>query len=40
MNAVWDEWMTVAAPTRTTVEARLYRNDILIEITITAALPE
>lgn len=40
MNAVWDEWMTVAAPARTTVEARLYHNDVLIEITVTAALPE
>jgi enamine deaminase RidA (YjgF/YER057c/UK114 family) len=38
MNAVWDEWMTVAAPARTTVEARLYHNDVLIEITVTAAL--
>lgn len=40
MNAVWDDWMTVAAPARTTVEARLYHPDVLIEITVTAALPE
>ncbi len=38
INEVWDNWVNAqTAPARTCVEARLAREDILIEITITAA---
>jgi enamine deaminase RidA (YjgF/YER057c/UK114 family) len=38
MNAEWEAWMPVgAAPARTTVEARLARSDLLVEITVAAA---
>lgn len=38
MNAVWDQWVAPDhAPARATVEARLARPELLIEIGITAA---
>jgi enamine deaminase RidA (YjgF/YER057c/UK114 family) len=38
MNAVWEEWIPEgSAPARTTVEARLASNSLLVEITVTAA---
>ena len=39
MNAVWDEWVdSTNPPARATVEARLARTDLLVEIVIVAAL--
>lgn len=39
MNAVWDEWVPVGnTPPRATVEAKLARPEILIEITVVAAI--
>jgi enamine deaminase RidA (YjgF/YER057c/UK114 family) len=38
MNAVWDEWVAAGnAPPRATVEAKLARPEILIEIIVVAA---
>ena len=39
MNAAWEAWLPAgAAPARTTVEARLASPDLLVEVTIVAAL--
>ena len=39
MNDVWDAWLVPGtAPVRTTVEARLYAPEVLVEITVVAAL--
>ncbi len=39
MNQVWESWLPRgAAPARTTVEARLASENLLFEITVTAAL--
>lgn len=38
MNAVWDAWVAPGhTPPRATVEARLARNEVLIEIVVVAA---
>ena len=38
MNEVWSQWLSPGqAPTRTTVQARLARPEILVEITVIAA---
>ncbi len=38
MNAVWDSWICRDSPCcRATVEARLARTDMLIELVVTAA---
>lgn len=38
MNAVWDAWVpTGAAPARTTVQAALATDQLLVEITVVAA---
>lgn len=38
MNLVWDEWVSAGnAPPRATVEAKLARPEILIEIIVVAA---
>lgn len=38
MNAVWDEWVPAGhAPARGCVEAKLAREDILVEIRVVAA---
>jgi len=38
MNSVWDQWITPShAPARACVEAKLADEDILVEISITAA---
>lgn len=40
MNEVWDKWVLQGStPARATVEARLARPDLLVEIAVTAALP-
>jgi enamine deaminase RidA (YjgF/YER057c/UK114 family) len=40
MNSVWDAWVhPEAKPARATVEAKLVRPDVLLEIVATAALP-
>lgn len=37
MNAVWDAWVAEGqAPARACVEARLARNELLVEMTVTA----
>jgi len=39
MNAVWDEWVVKGhTPARACVEARLARSDLLVEVSIIAAL--
>jgi len=39
MNAVWDQWLPKGvAPARATVEAKLCEPDILVELSVTAAL--
>ncbi len=39
MNEVWDAWVEPgSAPGRTTVEARLARPEVRVEITVVAAL--
>ncbi|MFF1875030.1 RidA family protein [Streptomyces sp. CB03911] len=39
MNLAWDAWVPAgAAPARATVEAQLYRPEVLVEIIVTAAL--
>ncbi|MBB3103097.1 RidA family protein [Azomonas macrocytogenes] len=41
MNEVWDAWVAPGAtPARTTVEAKLYRPEVRVEISVTAALSE
>jgi len=38
MNAAWDAWVSTSnAPPRATVEARLARPELLVEIVIVAA---
>jgi len=38
MNTVWDEWVAAGnAPPRATVEAKLARPELLVEIIIVAA---
>lgn len=40
MNDVWDAWIPEgAAPARVCVEARLYVPQVLVEISVVAALP-
>jgi enamine deaminase RidA (YjgF/YER057c/UK114 family) len=40
MNSVWDQWLPKGvAPARATVEAKLCEPDILVELSVTAALP-
>ena len=40
MNAVWDQWLPKGtAPARATVQAKLCEPEILVEISIVAALP-
>lgn len=37
-NAVWDDWLQgCIAPPRTCVQAPMYRPDVLVEVTVTAA---
>ncbi|GAA1190151.1 enamine deaminase RidA (YjgF/YER057c/UK114 family) [Kitasatospora gansuensis] len=39
MNLAWDAWVPAdAAPARATVQAPLYRPEVLVEILVTAAL--
>jgi enamine deaminase RidA (YjgF/YER057c/UK114 family) len=39
MNACWESWLVdVAPPARTTVQAALATDDLLVEFTVTAAL--
>jgi len=41
MNAVWDQWLSDGvAPARATVEAKLCEPEILVELSVVAALPE
>ncbi|MGK9065991.1 RidA family protein [Stutzerimonas chloritidismutans] len=40
MNAVWDSWLPEGvAPARATVEAKLCEPEILVELSVVAALP-
>jgi len=40
MNAVWDTWLPKGvAPARATVEAKLCEPQILVELSVVAALP-
>jgi enamine deaminase RidA (YjgF/YER057c/UK114 family) len=40
MNSVWDQWLPKgSAPARATVEAKMAKPSILVEISIVAALP-
>ncbi|WP_397450567.1 RidA family protein [Pseudomonas sp. NA-150] len=40
MNSVWDQWLPKgAAPARATVEAKLCEPEILVELSVVAALP-
>ena len=40
MNAVWDQWLPKGvAPARATVEAKLCEPEILVELSVIAALP-
>lgn len=39
MNKIWEQWLPAgAAPARTTVQAALAQPDLLVEVTIVAAL--
>lgn len=41
MNQVWDQWLpTGTAPARATVEAKLCEPDILVEMSVIAAVPQ
>lgn len=41
MNAVWNSWTAPdAAPTRATAQCEMGAPDVLVEIIVTAALPE
>lgn len=40
MNEIWDAWCTdIQALPRTCVEAKMYRPDVLVEMTVTAVKP-
>lgn len=40
MNSVWDQWLPEGvAPARATVEAKLCEPEILVELSVVAALP-
>jgi enamine deaminase RidA (YjgF/YER057c/UK114 family) len=40
MNSVWDKWLNKGlAPARATVESKLCEPEILVEMTVVAALP-
>ena len=40
MNRVWDQWLSDGvAPARATVEAKLCEPEILVELSVVAALP-
>lgn len=40
MNSVWDSWLPKgSAPARATVEAKLCEPEILVELSVVAALP-
>ncbi len=40
MNAVWDAWLEPGhPPARTCVETKLYAPDVLVEMTVTAVIP-
>ena len=40
MNKVWDGWVDPQnTPARATVEAKLARADLLVEVMVTAAIP-
>ncbi|SDG36751.1 RidA family protein [Phytopseudomonas seleniipraecipitans] len=40
MNIVWDAWVPAGhSPARACVEAKLYSPDVLVEMTVIAALP-
>ena len=40
MNGVWDQWLPKGvAPARATVEAKLCEPEILVELSVVAALP-
>ena len=40
MNSVWDQWLPKGvAPVRATVEAKLCEPEILVELSVVAALP-
>ncbi|WP_049620947.1 RidA family protein [Frateuria defendens] len=40
MNKVWDQWLPAGStPARATVEARLCEPEILVEMSVVAALP-
>jgi enamine deaminase RidA (YjgF/YER057c/UK114 family) len=40
MNSVWDTWLPKgSAPARATVEAKLCEPEILVELSVVAALP-
>lgn len=40
MNTAWDKWLDAEnKPTRATVESRLLRDELAVEIQVTAALP-
>lgn len=40
MNSVWDQWLPHGvAPARATVEAKLCEPEILVELSVVAALP-
>lgn len=40
MNAVWDKWLPKGvAPARATVESKLCESEILVELSVVAALP-
>lgn len=40
MNAVWDKWLPQGvAPARATVESKLCEPEILVELSVVAALP-
>lgn len=39
MNLAWDAWVPAGAtPARATVQAQLYRPEVLVEIVVTAAI--
>lgn len=40
MNSIWDQWLPKGvAPARATVEAKLCEPEILVELSVVAALP-
>ncbi|MBL4835190.1 MAG: RidA family protein [Pseudomonas sp.] len=41
MNQVWDQWLPMGtAPARATVEAKLCEPEILVEMSVIAAIPQ